>query len=267
MNAMSHFWLIGLLLCFLQFRLCHSFTEAYDSNYYVGCYTSNDKNWNDHSYYCKQYLSSDLGSFHGDNSIARLTNLINQVTVPNGDTIHIGCYDNEDGGSEDWLWTDGTEFNYSNWNDQEPNSDNEECCESYESGLWNDITCSTARACFVCNYPFIRTYGPSLTYKLNFTIGNSNGDYSDDTFYIRINGSDTNTFTEWFDYTGFYETGSTYTMFAQLTNVGSECQELQILGTANDILRVTRMFCLFVWFFFSFRFCFHLFCFASNHFV
>ena len=50
---------------------------------------------------------------------------------------------------QEWLWADGSEVNYTNWNEGEPNSENEKVAEIYDSTRspgaekWNDCTVSS----------------------------------------------------------------------------------------------------------------------------
>ena len=50
---------------------------------------------------------------------------------------------------QEWLWADGSEVNYTNWNEGEPNSENETVAEIYDSTRspgaekWNDCTVSS----------------------------------------------------------------------------------------------------------------------------
>ena len=50
---------------------------------------------------------------------------------------------------QEWLWADGSEVNYTNWNEGEPNSENEKVAEIYDSTRspgaekWNDYTVSS----------------------------------------------------------------------------------------------------------------------------
>ena len=50
---------------------------------------------------------------------------------------------------QEWMWADGSEVNYTNWNEGEPNSENEKVAEIYDSTRssgaekWNDCTVSS----------------------------------------------------------------------------------------------------------------------------
>ena len=52
---------------------------------------------------------------------------------------------------QEWMWADGSEVNYTNWNEGEPNSENETVAEIYDSTRssgaekWNDCTVSSRR--------------------------------------------------------------------------------------------------------------------------
>ena len=52
-----------------------------------------------------------------------------------------------------WVWSDGSESDYTNWGDQEPNGEaNENCGEFTGSGGWNDLSCDTTRALSLCQW-------------------------------------------------------------------------------------------------------------------
>ncbi len=61
---------------------------------------------------------------------------------------YIGLMRNEEN-IQEWLWADGSEVNYTNWNEGEPNSENEKVAEIYDSTRspgaekWNDCTVSS----------------------------------------------------------------------------------------------------------------------------
>ena len=52
---------------------------------------------------------------------------------------------------QEWMWADGSEVNYTNWNEGEPNSENETVAEIYDSTRspgaekWNDCTVSSGK--------------------------------------------------------------------------------------------------------------------------
>ncbi|XP_066449336.1 CD209 antigen-like protein C isoform X2 [Eleutherodactylus coqui] len=50
----------------------------------------------------------------------------------------------------EWKWLDGSNLSFSNWNNGEPNSlDEENCVESTYTGYWNDLTCTSSLK-YVC---------------------------------------------------------------------------------------------------------------------
>ncbi|XP_061173496.1 macrophage mannose receptor 1-like [Saccostrea echinata] len=54
-----------------------------------------------------------------------------------------------------WYWSDGEDANFTNWRINEPNagilSNEEECAEMDQKGLWNDLLCSHKKA-FMCKH-------------------------------------------------------------------------------------------------------------------
>ena len=60
------------------------------------------------------------------------------------------------GKTGNWVWNKGKEMTYSNWNNGEPNSDEENCGAMYtthpnhpsSSGKWNDVRCTYVNSNF-----------------------------------------------------------------------------------------------------------------------
>ncbi|XP_069485102.1 proteoglycan 3 [Ambystoma mexicanum] len=52
-----------------------------------------------------------------------------------------------------FIWSDGSEFNYQNWAPGEPNkwAGKELCMEMYGNGQWNDLSCDQKQP-FICQY-------------------------------------------------------------------------------------------------------------------
>ncbi|XP_047502536.1 macrophage mannose receptor 1-like [Penaeus chinensis] len=83
--------------------------------------------------------------------------LITMATHKFRDPLWIGLVQKTNG----YGWSDGTGFDYVNWQDGEPNSESEQCAEFYPgSGNWNDAECSNTRA-FICKILKIQDVEPT----------------------------------------------------------------------------------------------------------
>ena len=90
--------------------------------------------------YCESQ-GTHLASIHND-----AENEAALDTCTGGDCwIGLQCYDND---QFDFEWMDGTEWDYKNWNNGEPNNfmgnilGDEDCVQMYSNGKWNDNKCS-----------------------------------------------------------------------------------------------------------------------------
>ena len=89
--------------------------------------------------YCLS-MGMHLASIHSeDENIEAVT--LSAAYTP----VWIGGY-SVDQTNYDFTWTDGSQWNYTNWNTNEPNDwgGNEDCVQLLSSGLWNDKACSTS---------------------------------------------------------------------------------------------------------------------------
>ncbi|XP_036452767.1 C-type mannose receptor 2-like isoform X2 [Colossoma macropomum] len=115
-----------------------------------------NKNWTDAQKYCKEKFT-DLVTIESQEEMDALTALLN------GKTGHfwIGLRQKENadntrlqgaaagpptgGVNRCWIWSDGSNFSYSNWNSNEPNNPGTDNCGelwSNKSYRWNDASCS-----------------------------------------------------------------------------------------------------------------------------
>jgi len=71
------------------------------------------------------------------------------MAISKNQDIWIGFTDETDEGT--FVWSDGTEVDYTNWSGGEPNnwSGDEDCTVVRSNGSWNDLSC-TRQAAFVC---------------------------------------------------------------------------------------------------------------------
>ncbi|NP_001124136.1 uncharacterized protein isoform X1 [Danio rerio] len=92
-----------------------------------------------------QGFGGNLASVHN-----RLENDFLMNMVPSSSRCWIGGHDGEQEGQ--WLWTDGSMFDYNNWCSDEPNNQRSENCMEINwtsNHCWNDQGCSTSMG-FMC---------------------------------------------------------------------------------------------------------------------
>ncbi|MBK8258930.1 MAG: CotH kinase family protein [Polyangiaceae bacterium] len=107
------------------------------------------KNWSDAEADCVAQ-GGHLASIHDQTSYDEVVNGAYAIT---GGEWYIGLGDAQTEGQ--FVWTDGTPFDFTSWNDGEPNNAGDEDCvhlASWAGGLWNDIPCDVP-AHYVCRLP------------------------------------------------------------------------------------------------------------------
>ncbi|KAJ8042099.1 Complement factor H [Holothuria leucospilota] len=78
-----------------------------------------------------------LASIHSQNEI----NAIKSLLQPSSGSYYIGL--NDISVDRRWVYSDSTPYDFSNWEEGEPNHlDDEDCVEMKTDGRWNDIPCS-----------------------------------------------------------------------------------------------------------------------------
>ncbi|KTF88117.1 hypothetical protein cypCar_00026293 [Cyprinus carpio] len=110
------------------------------TNFGVRCYKffSASVNWITAERNC-QSLDANLASVHN-----KLENDFLMSLLPSSSThIWVGVHDGEQEGQ--WLWSDGTSYDYTNWCAGEPNNAGVENCMDINwtsNRCWNDLPCS-----------------------------------------------------------------------------------------------------------------------------
>ncbi|KAK8378664.1 hypothetical protein O3P69_009394 [Scylla paramamosain] len=105
----------------------------------LNCYlvVRDPKPWHDARYTCL-LEGGDLTSITSGAEMTLLTIALHDVTQ----AVWIGLLREERG----HRWTDGMNFNFTNWNEGEPNGGASLCTEVYaNTGRWNDVECSQVR--------------------------------------------------------------------------------------------------------------------------
>ncbi|XP_059426259.1 ladderlectin-like [Carassius carassius] len=116
------------------------------SNFGARCYNffSQLATWSEAERNCIA-LGANLASVHDDEENYFLLDLL-----PPSTRCWIGGHDAVEEG--EWLWSDGTKFDYTNWCDREPNNLNVENCGELNwtsDQCWNDSTCTNTMG-YIC---------------------------------------------------------------------------------------------------------------------
>ncbi|KAL0968616.1 hypothetical protein UPYG_G00269210 [Umbra pygmaea] len=119
-------------------RPCSDGWTEFNSRYFK--YVSTPKTWVDAEKYCIS-LGGNLASVHSAGEYDAIKRLVS--TSAGGDpATWIGGTDIYQ--DRTWFWSDGTSFDYTNWNSGEPNNAGREPCivTNWPGGnQWNDIRC------------------------------------------------------------------------------------------------------------------------------
>ncbi|XP_035375889.1 lactose-binding lectin l-2-like [Electrophorus electricus] len=124
-------------------------------SYGIRCfkYIANSTDWVSAEKHCLK-LHANLVSTHSEDEF-QLVKAFIRAHDPMENPTWIGLSDCQE--ATKWIWSDGTELNYVNWNPSEPNHLNNECCVHTnwsDQKKWNDIPCTI-------NYPFVCAKKPA----------------------------------------------------------------------------------------------------------
>ena len=104
--------------------------------------------WHEARQRCQAFFG-ELASIGSKQDEERIKRLISGFS--HGAVFWIGLNDIEI--QERFVWSDGTSYSYSSWNDGEPNNlGNEDCINTDTSMKWNDALCGL-REFFACSVP------------------------------------------------------------------------------------------------------------------
>ncbi|XP_016344326.1 galactose-specific lectin nattectin-like [Sinocyclocheilus anshuiensis] len=142
----------NLLLLFIVFSMGNAEVDVVEkcpygwTNFGVRCYKffSQSVNWITAERNC-QGFDANLASVH--NKIEQ--DLLLSLLPSSSTRCWIGAHDGEQEGQ--WVWSDGTPYDFTYWGSGEPNNlGTENCGElNWSSNRWNDATCSTSLG-YIC---------------------------------------------------------------------------------------------------------------------
>ncbi|KAF4108937.1 galactose-specific lectin nattectin-like [Onychostoma macrolepis] len=142
----------SLLLLFTVFSMGNANVDIDDkcpfgwTNFGVRCYKffSQSVNWITAERSCLS-LDANLASVHN-----KLENDFLLSLFPSSTRCWVGVHDGVQEGQ--WLWSDGTPYDYTSWCSAEPNNLSTENCGEINwtsNRCWNDITCLTSLG-YIC---------------------------------------------------------------------------------------------------------------------
>ena len=140
--------------------------NEYDNGYFIGVRyigsLQNSITWQEAENYCQDNHGSNLASVHSETENTQAFEAaIGAGATPDGanNLIWFGFHDIDSEGT--FVWTDGSNIDYANWDNGEPNDYNngnpgEDCTSVRSSGRWNDLPCDPTVLAhtvtsFVCN--------------------------------------------------------------------------------------------------------------------
>ncbi|XP_058615707.1 galactose-specific lectin nattectin-like [Onychostoma macrolepis] len=138
----------SLLLLFVVFSMGKAGVKKCPygwTNFGVRCYKffSQTVNWVTAERNCLS-LDANLASVHSKIEQDFLLSLLPSPST----RCWFGTHDGNHKGQ--WLWTDGTPYDYTNWGPSQPSGGTENCGEfNFNPNLWNDQTCANTQA-YVC---------------------------------------------------------------------------------------------------------------------
>lgn len=97
------------------------------------CLQSNLKSWSD-SKTSAEDKGGTLASIHCEQQNTQVKNMITSNSWIGGTDADV---------EGQWKWADGTEFEFTNWNSNEPNNLDgvQHCMQLYTFGKWDDLNC------------------------------------------------------------------------------------------------------------------------------
>jgi len=107
--------------------------------------------WQQAEDWCLANYGTHLASIHNDEEWAEANDICGTEQCWLGGT----CQDGEHG---DWLWTDGSSWDYTHWNPGQPDnyyasSVGDDCVQQYRFGAWADQSCSYSNCNPLCAAP------------------------------------------------------------------------------------------------------------------
>lgn len=116
--------------------------------------------WSDAQFYCSGELGGHLAAYHSADDQAAIYAGVGAPGPCSDATMWNGL--NDKLAENAWVWTDGSDVDFTAWNPGEPNNagPGEDCAEN-DATTWNDLDCSTTQ-CFICQaVPATPTAGPA----------------------------------------------------------------------------------------------------------
>jgi hypothetical protein len=131
--------------------------DAGEHNNTVYLFCIDQKKWNQARNFCNNnssYIVTINDANENDFIFSQIQNFYDEGGwwIGINDKTNGGRSDGSEGNEGNFVWYNGENPSYDNWNQNEPNNynDNEDCAEIYfETGTWNDVNCGQSKF-FIC---------------------------------------------------------------------------------------------------------------------
>ena len=246
-------------------------------DFYTFCYETQTIDFYFSQGYCTNFYQSSLASVFSETENTSLRDLLRSIQPPSIEDEDLntwfGLYDNGSNSQREWIWLETMEkvsagTGFTHWQDGQPN-----CCDDCvyfkRTSKWNDWSCSNNDFvhCLSCDSPlkfyndtYLRSRSDYEYSIFNVTIilaaknrysestGSFNigiiGDRYDSQYpsetLLNYDALDTEAY--WFEYRGFYDPNTTYTIYPKIPHyIGNISKLIMVPNGTTDSARLDKI--------------------------
>lgn len=121
------------MFCYIIMQCTYNFTDSIEPNMRNYTFVNIPMTWEQARSHCRQHYT-DLAMIENESENSAEASFSPRSYIWPG---------------EAWRWSDGSQFNFTNWLTGNPNSGNENCTNEILGHKWNDVPCSL-ECQFIC---------------------------------------------------------------------------------------------------------------------